>query len=87
VEIFVPKPRLQKKPKIWAPEEVGAWEDSRGRWHYTLTNEPLISISKPLPVKCHRCGKPHVFRKSGKLGGWKPPMAEAKRPGWLCPSC
>lgn len=87
MDVFVPKPRLNKRPKIWKPEEVGAWEDSRGRWHYKLENEPLLNIRHPLPVKCYRCGKRHVFKKSGKMNGWKPPVAEAGRPGWVCPDC
>ena len=85
VHIFVPKPIVRTHTKIFDPEEAGAWKDGRGRWHYTLDNEPAITVTKPLPVKCYRCHKPHVFVKSGSMLGWRPPSE--KHPVWLCPRC
>ena len=76
--------RNQPAPRIWTPDDVGAWVDRNGKWHYTLIAEPLLSISKPLDVECAKCKAKHTFQKAGSMQGWKPPKGAR---GWLCPTC
>ena len=85
-KLWVPGKVIPWRPRIWKPDEV-EMKGPDGEKHYRLANEPLLSISKPLPVRCYKCGLRHVFEKSGPMGGWKPPMMERGRPGWVCPKC